>query len=85
MNITSEQFEDDHIKVTVNLLQQRYVSYSAMTTPLMSEVFMNGTTSFQLTLSYNLNYNLTVEISALCKDSTTIYTQFHYGKMLSYA
>ena len=84
MNITSEQFEDDHIKVTVNLFQQRYVSYHiVITTPLMSAILINGSTSFQLTLSYNLKYNLSVMVSAPCKDNTTIYTQFYYGKMLS--
>ena len=83
MNITSEQFEDDHIKVTVNLFQQRYISYSVITTPVTSAIFTNGSTSFQMTLSYNQKYNLAVEVSALCKDNTTTYTQFYYGKMLS--
>ena len=42
---------------------------------------VNGSTSCQLTISYNTKYNLCVEVTTPCRPNITVQIALYYGEM----
>ena len=75
----SEQFRAKDISVTLEWTRTNGVSYSIRVDP---EVAVNytGRNSAQITVSYDIKYNVSV-IVALCGITTTNLVIIHYGKL----
>jgi hypothetical protein len=70
LRIISKDYSADNVTVTVEWSQQAYVTYNVTVVPMISIVF-TGNTSCQLTIPYNMEYNLIVEATAPCRPNTT--------------
>ena len=81
MNISEEQYEVDNVMVTVKWAQQVGITYAIEVSPWVPLIF-NGSTSLQLTISYNTDFNLSVEAIAPCRDIITVSIRLQYGKIL---
>ena len=70
LRITSEDYSASNVTVTIEWDQLTvYSTYTVTVLPLVSIVF-TGRTSRQLTIPYNMEYNLTVEAAAPCRIRT---------------
>ena len=76
VKITSEQYRVDNVQVSAKYIMTCNVSIL----PQMP-VYFNGSTSFQVTLLYNVKYNLSVECKVLCRDNMTTHVELHYGEL----
>ena len=87
MNIASQQYGAHDITVTISLtLAQRYASHNISVIPPVSPVpitsTLDGVThNIQLTLLYNVKYNLSVEVSVLCREKMITRFNLYYGEM----
>ena len=87
MNIASQQYGAHDITVTISLtLARRYTSYNISVIPPVSPVpitsTLDGVTQIiQLTLLYNVKYNLSVEVSVLCRGNMITPFNLYYGEM----
>ena len=78
--IASEDYSADNVTVTVEWNQPAvYSTYTVTVLPLVPIVF-TGSTSCRLTISYNMEYNLTVEAAAPCRPNTTASIRLKYGE-----
>ena len=75
----SEQFRVKDISVTLEWTRTNGVSYSIRVDP---EVAVNytGRNSAQITVSYNIKYNISV-VASLCGITTTNFAIIHHGKL----
>ena len=92
MCIILEEYEVDNVTVTVEWTQQvqagDIASYNVIVSPQVpvinngSNVF-NGSTTVMLTLEYDLEYNLTIEIRvhSACESSATASITLYYGEI----
>ena len=80
MKITSEHYGANDVQVSVKLAQRKYMTCNASILPHVSMNF-NGNTSFQVTLLYNMKYNLSVEGKALCRETRITHMELHYGEL----
>ena len=79
---TSEEYEADYITVSVEWAQQVGTMYTVRVLPLpLVPIMATGSTSRQLTISYNTVYNLSVEATAPCRANATAFIRLHYGKV----
>ena len=81
MNISDEQYEVDNVTITVKWAQLLGVMYTIKVSPWVPLVY-NGSTSLQLTISYNTDFNLSVEAIAPCRDNITVSIRLQYGKII---
>ena len=79
MTSISEQFRTMDISVTLEWTGTNGVSYSVRVDP---EVVINytGRNSAQITVSYDIKYNVSV-VAALCGITITKFTIIHHGKL----
>ena len=80
----SEEFRADDITVTLELSGESRVPYSVSVVPQV-DVVVTGSTIVQLTVLYNIQYNVSIATS-LCEQSYR-YTTVHrlvYGKLLNH-
>ena len=79
LRVISEEYSADNITVAVEWTQFMYATYDAMVVPPVPIVF-TGSTSCQLIIPYNTEYNLTIEAVAPCRPNTTAFRRFYYGE-----
>ena len=83
LDVTSEEYEVDNITVIVEWTQQAILGavYTVRVSPPVSIMF-TGSTSHQLTISYNTEYNLSVETTAPCRANATAFIGLSYGEIM---
>ena len=82
LNISEEQYHDaDNVTVTVKWAQQVGVTYTIKVSPWVPLIY-NGSTSLQLTISYNTDFNFSIEAITPCRDNITVSIRLQYGKIL---
>ena len=74
------EYSADNITVTVEWTQQVYTTYDVTVVPLVPIVF-TGNTSCQLTVPYNMEYNLTVKATVPCRSNATAFIRLNYSKI----
>ena len=74
--ISDERYEVDDVIVTVEWTPQEGVTYTTSVSPLTS-IAVTGSSSRQLTILYNTNYNVSVKAAPPC--STAVIT-LNYGE-----
>jgi hypothetical protein len=83
LRIVSEilEYSADNVTVTVEWNQlELYATYNVTVVPLAPIVFIiTGSSSRQLTIPYNTEYNLTVKAIAPCRPNTTAIIKLKYG------
>ena len=78
---TFEKYSAEIVTVTVEWIQQLGAMYNASVLPPAPLMF-NGTSSVQLVLEYNTEYNLSVVAVSPCTNVTGFATAtLNYGKM----
>ena len=80
MKITREHYGADDVQVSVKLAQRKYMTCNASILPHVPMNF-NGSTSFHVTLQYNMKYNLNVEGKALYRENRITHMELHYGEL----
>ena len=80
LRISDEHYEADGVIVTVEWIQQDGIAYSARVSP-SALITSNGSTSHQLTIPYNIEYNFSVEAVAPCRPNTTAFIRLNYGEV----
>ena len=86
LRIASEDYSPDNVTVTVEWTQLAvYAKYTVTVVPLVP-IVSTGSTNCQLTISYNMEYNLTVEatIAAPCRLNATAVIRLKYGEVYSH-
>ena len=81
MNISEEHYETDNITVTVQWTQQVGVTYSIKVSPLVP-ILVSGGTSHRLIISYNTEYNFSVEAVGPCRPNATVIIRLRYGMVI---
>ena len=79
MSILDQHYEPDNVTVTVEWTQQLGAMYNVKISPL-APVIINGSSSRQLIVLYNTEYNLSVVAITHCLNATDLIT-LHYGEM----
>ena len=79
LQVISEERLLDNVTVTVEWTQQIGALYNVRVMPLVPIVFI-GNVSSQLTLSYNIEYNLSVVAVTPCGNATS-FIRLNYGKV----
>jgi hypothetical protein len=80
LSISEEQYEADNVTVTVKWAQQVGVTYAIEVSP-WAPLISNGSTSHQLTIPYNIDFNISVEAIARCRDNITVSISLKYDKI----
>ena len=87
LNVTSEEFGAENVTVTVKWAQQAGAVYHVRVVPPVPSVSTAGPgiiTSYQLTISYNSEYNVSVDsevIISSCGFNVTAFMRLYYGEM----
>ena len=77
----SEEYVADNVTVTVEWAEQLYtLVYYARVSPL-APIKFTGSASHELTISYNTEYNLSIEVVTPCGNAT-IFTRLNYGNYI---
>ena len=78
MRIVKEHYEAENVTVTMEWDQPVHVThgYSIPLAPLM----FTGSTSIQLTLQYNTEYNLIISVA--CRETVTVPSALNYGEYI---
>ena len=86
VNMHSEHYGTRDVTVTVSVkIPQRYASYNVSITHHNRTSTFDGITNvIQVTLLYNVEYNLSVEVKVLCRANTITSFYLHYGEMNVY-
>ena len=81
MRILEEHYEADNVTVTVEWDQLGHVTYgySARVTPLAPLMF-TGSTSVQLILQYNTEYNLSIVAATPCRETVIVAITLNCGE-----
>ena len=82
LNVSEEQYDADNVTVTVKWAQQVDVTYTIKVSPWVPLIYNVGSTDFQLTISYNTDFNFSVEAIAPCGNNITVSIRLQYGKIL---
>ena len=80
ISITSEAYHADNVTLTVEWPQQEGAAYNIriLPEPLVPSVF-TGSMSCQLAVSYNTEYNVSVEATVPCRSNVTASIGLNYG------
>ena len=79
---TFEEYRADSIAVIIEWTQWKGVSYNITMIVPMVPVIYTGSTSVQLTVSYNTKYNVSLEGSTVCQSIGASNITLFYGKSL---
>ena len=79
LRVSVERYETDDVIVTVEWTPQEGVTYTTSISPLTS-ITITGNSSRQLIISYNTNYNFSVEAAPPCGPNPTAVIPLNYGK-----
>ena len=77
----SQEYKDDNVTVTVEWIQHVYTVNEVTVVPLVP-LMSTGSTSRQLTIQYNTEYNLSLEATAPCRPNAITFIILNYGKVL---
>ena len=80
--ITSEEFGSDNVTVTVEWTQEG-ATYQIIVVP-QTPINFTGESSIQLILSYNINYNLSMESALPCQHQAQSHVLLFYGEFNDY-
>ena len=81
LRTTSEEYSADNIIVTVEWIQQVGAVYNSSSILPQAPLMFNGSSSVQLVLQYNTEYNLSVmAIIAPCGVNATGFVTLNYGE-----
>ena len=76
---TFEKYSAENVTVTVEWIQQLGAVYNASVLPPAPLMF-NGSSSVQLVLEYNTEYNISVMAVGPCEVDTTVAISLSYGE-----
>ena len=79
LSITEKHYGTNNAIITVEWAQLEGVMYIVNVSPL-APIISTGSTSLQLTISYNTKYNLSVVASTLCRPNATAFIILNYGE-----
>ena len=81
LSITEVRYSIDNVTVTVEWVQQDLlgITYATEISPFVPLISV-GNTSHELTISYNTEYNFSVEAVAPCRENVTASIKLKYGK-----
>ena len=82
LRISAEHYETDTVTVTVEWTQYESVTYTVTISPLTSTI-ATGSTSRQVTILYNTEYNFSVEAAPVCRPNPTAFILLHYGEAVA--
>ena len=82
LSVSVVKYEADNVTVNVEWDRQVDVTYTLCVSPL-APVVVTGSTGRQLTISYNTEYNVTVEASTPCRPNDKAFIVLNYGKVYS--
>ena len=77
---TSEEYRADNITVLVEWTHQGGESYNVTTVPMVPMIY-TGRTSVQLLVSYNTEYNVSLEAATVCQRVAVSHIQLFYGEL----
>ena len=83
MYVKSEEYEADNITITVAMewnQQARVCTVFNVSVLPPAPIVLNESTSLDLVLEYNTEYNLTVEVVISCGSSTIGFIPLKYGE-----
>ena len=85
-SISEEHYGADNVTVIVKWtqaeqVQQVYVLYSSTVVPSDVSVITTGITSRQLTIPYNMEYNLSIVATTPCRPNATAVIKLNYGEV----
>ena len=80
LRVISEEYSANNVTVTVEWPQQVYATYDVTVVPPVPIVFIEST-SCQLTIPYNAEYNFSIEVIAPCRSNTDTFSRLYYGEM----
>ena len=80
LNISEVHYESDNVTVTVKWIKQMGISYNIRVLPSVMKT-VNGSTGYQLILSHNTEYNLSVAAVAPCGINATAFIILNYGEL----
>ena len=78
---TSEEYRADSIAVIIEWTQREGVSYNITIVPTVPMIY-TGSTSVQVIVSYNTEYNVSLEASTVCQSIVSSNITLFYGKSL---
>ena len=81
LRVTSEEYAADNVTVAAEWTQHLGATYSVTVVPSVP-ILLTGANSCQLTISYNTEYNLSIEATDLCRFSgvnSTAFIGLKYG------
>ena len=79
MVTTSEEYIADVVTVIVEWSEEQGVTYNITIVPMVPIIF-TGSTSVQLIVSYNIEYNVTLEAVAVCQSVAPSRIRLFYGE-----
>ena len=80
MSLLNPHYGSDNVTVTVKWTQQEGAMYNIRISPLAPVLITNGSTSGQIMVLYNKEYNLTVVAVTTCGNATTS-MRLNYGEL----
>ena len=83
MRVISEEYLADNVTVTMEWTQQVHATYNVTVVPPVP-IVSTGSTSCQLTIPYNTEYNFSIEAVAPCRSNTVTFSRLYYGEMSVY-
>ena len=80
--VTSEEYGPKNVTVTVEWAHQVGAMYTVRVSPPVPIMF-TGSTSRQLTISYNNEYNFSIDVITTppCRANATAFIRLHYGEI----
>ena len=81
LRVSIERYEADDVIVTVEWTPHEGVTYTTSVSPLTS-IIITGSSSRQLTILYNTDYNLSVEAAPPCRPNSTAVIALKYGEAI---
>ena len=81
LRILDERYEADNVTVTVEWTEEEGVLNNITVVSIVPQVPIEfiGHTSVQLTLSYNIEYNISVKAALPCQNEVPSHVQLFYG------
>ena len=83
---TSEEYRDDNVTVAVEWTEEEGMLYNITIINIVPQISIEsiGRTSVQLTLLYNIEYNISVEAALPCQNQVPSHVQLFYGELNMY-
>ena len=83
IHLESEEFGTEHVTVNLEWIKEDGVDYRVMTIPQVAPIPSKMSMNAQLTLSYNISYNVSV-VATLCGQTSADFIELYYCESLFY-